>query len=159
MAEQANLITDVAGIRVGNAIDARVATGVTVILLDAPNVASGVVRGGAPGGRDTALLEPEMTVPGVDAVVLSGGSLFGLDAAGGVVNCLRERGIGFKIGSATIPVASQAITFDLLNGGDKSWGRKPPYWDLGWAAAETASAITLSTGHAGRRLWRDDRHS
>lgn len=149
MAEQANLITDVAGIRVGNAIDARVATGVTVILLDAPNVASGVVRGGAPGGRDTALLEPEMTVPGVDAVVLSGGSLFGLDAAGGVVNCLRERGIGFKIGSATIPVASQAITFDLLNGGDKNWGRKPPYWDLGWAAAETASPSHFQLGTQG----------
>jgi D-aminopeptidase len=149
MAERANLITDVPGVRVGNAIDARIATGVTVILLDAPNVASGVVRGGAPGGRDTALLEPEMTVPGVDAVVLSGGSLFGLDAAGGVVNCLRERGIGFNIGSAIIPVASQAITFDLLNGGDKDWGRKPPYWDLGWAATEAASTERFPLGSQG----------
>ena len=149
MAERANLITDVPGVRVGNAIDARIATGVTVILLDAPNVASGVVRGGAPGGRDTALLEPEMTVPGVDAVVLSGGSLFGLDAAGGVVNCLRERGIGFNIGSAIIPVASQAITFDLLNGGDKNWGRKPPYWDLGWAATEAASTERFPLGTQG----------
>jgi D-aminopeptidase len=149
MAEQQNLIIDVRGIRVGNAVDARVATGVTVILLDEPNVASGVVRGGAPGGRDTALLEPEMTVPGVNAVVLSGGSLFGLDAAGGVINCLRERGIGFKIGNATIPVATQAITFDLLNGGDKNWGRRPPYWDLGWAATETASAAPFPLGTHG----------
>jgi D-aminopeptidase len=149
MAERANLITDVAGVRVGNATDVRVATGVTVILLDAPSVASGVVRGGAPGGRDTALLEPEMTAPGVDAVVLSGGSLFGLDAAGGVVNCLRERGVGFKIGSAIIPVASQAITFDLMNGGDKDWGRKPPYWDLGWAATEAASNARFPLGTQG----------
>ena len=82
-------------------------------------------------------------------MVLSGGSLFGLDAAGGVVNYLREQGIGFKIGAATIPVASQAITFDLLNGGDKNWGRKPPYWDLGWAAAETASAGAFPLGTQG----------
>lgn len=149
MAERANLITDVPGVRVGNAVDARVATGVTVILLDAPNVASGVVRGGAPGGRDTALLEPEMAVPGVDAVVLSGGSLFGLDAAGGVVNYLRQQGIGIKIGNAAIPIASQAITFDLMNGGDKSWGRKPPYWDLGWEAAERASAGAFPLGTQG----------
>lgn len=149
MTEPANLIIDMPGIRVGNAVDARVATGVTVILLDTPNVASGVVRGGAPGGRDIALLEPEMTMPGVDAVVLSGGSLFGLDAAGGVVNFLREQGIGFNIGSAKIPVASQAITFDLLNGGDKNWGRKPPYWDLGWEAAERASAGAFPLGTQG----------
>ena len=149
MAERANLITDVPGVRVGNAVDTRVASGVTVILLDAPNVASGVVRGGAPGGRDTALLEPEMVVPGVDAVVLSGGSLFGLDAAGGVVNCLRERGIGFRIGNATIPIAAQAITFDLMNGGDKSWGRKPPYWELGWEATERASTEAFLLGTHG----------
>ncbi|MFM9845607.1 MAG: P1 family peptidase [Hyphomicrobiaceae bacterium] len=149
MAKRANLITDVPGVRVGNAIDARVATGVTVILLDAPNVASGVVRGGAPGGRDTALLEPEMTMPGIDAVVLSGGSLFGLDAAGGVVNCLREQGIGFKIGNATVPIAVQAITFDLMNGGDKSWGRKPPYWDLGWEATKRASTEEFPLGTQG----------
>lgn len=149
MAEQQNLIIDVPGIRVGNAVDSRVATGVTVILLDEPNVASGVVRGGAPGGRDTALLEPEMTVPGVNAIVLSGGSLFGLDAAGGVINCLRERGVGFKIGNATIPVAVQAITFDLLNGGDKNWGRKPPYWDLGWAATKVASTGPFQLGTQG----------
>jgi D-aminopeptidase len=90
-----------------------------------------------------------MTIPGVDAVVLSGGSLFGLDAAGGVVNCLRRRGVGFKIGSATIPVATQAITFDLLNGGDKDWGRMPPYWELGWRAAEQATTGAFPLGTVG----------
>jgi D-aminopeptidase len=149
MTETANLITDVAGIRVGNAADALVASGVTVILVDAPNVASGVTRGGAPGSRDTTLLEPEMTAPGVDAVVLSGGSLFGLDAAGGVVNYLRGRGIGLAIGSARVPIAAQAITFDLLNGGNKDWGRSPPYWELGWQAAEQATAGRFALGTAG----------
>ena len=77
-----NLITDVPGIAVGHAQDMRVASGVTAVLVEGDSVASGVVRGGAPGGRDTGLLEPEMSAQGVDAVVLSGGSLFGLDAAG-----------------------------------------------------------------------------
>ena len=95
-----NLITDVAGVRVGNAEDARVATGVTSIVFDTPNVASGVIGGGAPGTRDTTLLEPEMTVTGIDAVLLSGGSLFGLDAAGGAVSFLREQGRGMRIGTA-----------------------------------------------------------
>ncbi len=135
-----NLITDVAGLRVGHADDANLASGVTTILVEAPNVASVVVRGGAPGGRDTGLLEPEMTVQGVDAVVLSGGSAFGLDAAGGVMAWLREAGIGLAVGPAIVPIVVQAITFDLLNGGAKDWGRKPPYWDLGWRAADAATA-------------------
>jgi L-aminopeptidase/D-esterase-like protein len=149
MAEPLNLITDVAGIRVGNAHDARVASGVTAILVEAPNVASGVTRGGAPGSRDTTFLEPEMTAQGVDAVVLSGGSLYGLDAAGGVVNFLRARGVGLAIGSIRVPLVSQAIVFDLLNGGDKDWGRSPPYWDLGWQAAESASAASFPLGTVG----------
>lgn len=149
MAKPLNLITDVSGIRVGNTADAAVASGVTVILIEAPNVASGVTRGGAPGSRDAALLEPEMTVRGVDAVVLSGGSLFGLDAAGGVVNFLRARGIGLKIGTTNIPVAVQAITFDLMNGGDKDWGRAPPYWEMGWVAAERATPDPFPLGTTG----------
>lgn len=147
-----NLICDVAGIRVGNAEDHRVVSGVTVALIDGGSVASVTVRGGAPGGRDVGLLEPEMTVPGVDAIVLAGGSLFGLDAAGGVVNALRARGVGLRIGSAHIPIASQAITFDLMNGGDKDWGRMPPYWELGWQAAERASADAFALGSAGGGL-------
>jgi D-aminopeptidase len=144
-----NLITDVTGIRVGSAHDALVLSGVTVALFDGPVVASGVVRGGAPGSRDIALLEPEMSIESIDAVVLSGGSLFGLDAAGGVVNYLRSRGVGGRIGSALIPIAVQAITFDLLNGGDKVWGRMPPYWELGWQAAERAAAGRFPLGSVG----------
>jgi L-aminopeptidase/D-esterase-like protein len=149
MQERLNLIVDVPGIRVGNAEDAKVASGVTVILVEAPNVASGVTRGGAPGSRDTSLLEPEMTMQSVDAVVLSGGSLFGLDAAGGVIGYLRDQGVGFRIGTAVIPVAAQAITFDLLNGGNKDWGRMPPYWDLGWQSAEKATAGPFALGTVG----------
>lgn len=144
-----NLITDIGGLRVGHAHDTRVASGVTVIVVDADNVASCVTRGGAPGSRDTTLLEPEMTARGVNAIVLSGGSLFGLDAAGGVVGYLRDKGVGLRIGSINVPLAAQAITFDLLNGGDKNWGRMPPYWEMGWQAAEHATAEAFPLGSVG----------
>ena len=144
-----NLITDVHGVRVGHAQDARLASGVTAILLEQPNVASVVIRGGAPGGRDTALLDPEMTVQGIDAAVLSGGSAFGLDAAGGVMGYLRERGIGLAVGSASVPIVTQAICFDLVNGGDKNWGRMPPYWEFGLQAAAAASDRQFALGTAG----------
>ena len=144
-----NLITDIPGIRVGNAHDARAASGVTAILFDIEVAASVVIRGGAPGGRDTALLEPEMTVASVNAIALSGGSLFGLDAAGGAVNYLRGQGVGMRIGAANIPIVAQAIIFDLLNGGDKDWGRRPPYWELGWQAAEGARGGAFELGTVG----------
>ena len=147
-----NLITDVPGVRVGNAEDAKAVTGVTAALFDDPVVASGVTRGGAPGSRDTTLLEPEMSVQGIDGVVLSGGSLFGLDAAGGVVSYLRTKNVGVRVGPLRIPVAVQAITFDLLNGGDKEWGRMPPYWELGWRAAESASGGVFALGSVGGGL-------
>jgi len=149
MSTRHNLITDVPGIRVGDAHDPRIATGVTAIVLDVANVASGVTRGGAPGTRDTTLLEPEMTATGIDAVLLTGGSLFGLDAAGGAVSYLRGQGRGLRIGTVNIPVAVQAITFDLLNGGDKGWGRIPPYWELGWQATAMAAAGAFALGTAG----------
>lgn len=144
-----NLITDIEGLRVGHAEDPAIASGVTAIIIDVENVASAVTRGGAPGSRDTALLEPEMSAVGVNAVILSGGSLFGLDAAGGVIGHLREQGAGVRIGSINIPIAVQAITFDLLNGGNKEWGRKPPYWDLGWQAAERATTGDFALGSVG----------
>ncbi len=144
-----NLIIDVPGIQVGQAHEAGLASGVTAILCAQPNVASCVVHGGAPGGRDTGLLEPEMTVPGVDAVVLSGGSAFGLDAAGGVMAWLAEAGIGLNAGAAVVPIVAQAICFDLLNGGNKHWGRKPPYWDLGFQAAVVASDGRFELGTVG----------
>lgn len=143
-----NLITDVRGVRVGNAEDARLASGVTVIAFDEPAVASVSTRGGAPGARDTALLDPSMTVEAVNAIVLSGGSAFGLDAAGGVQAALRAMGVGFQIGGMRVPIVPQAIVFDLLNGGDKDWGDKPPYWDLGRAAAERLGK-TFALGTAG----------
>jgi L-aminopeptidase/D-esterase-like protein len=144
-----NLITDIDGLRVGHAHDATLASGVTAIIIDTENVASAVTRGGAPGSRDTTLLEPEMTAQGVNAVILSGGSLYGIDAAGGVCNFLRGTGLGLRIGPVIIPVAVQAITFDLINGGNKDWGRMPPYWDLGWQAAERATDGDFALGTVG----------
>ena len=150
MAPRRNLLTDVPGLRVGHADDLRLGSGVTAVLFDRPAVASIAIHGGAPGVRDTALLEPEMTVPGVDALVLSGGSAFGLDAMGGVQALLREQGQGFRVGSALVPIVPGAILFDLLNGADKAWGRMPPYWDLGYAAAQAAAEVfTLGSVGAG----------
>jgi L-aminopeptidase/D-esterase-like protein len=145
-----NLITDVAGLRVGNAHDPAVASGVTAILFDEPAVASYAVNGGAPGTRDTDLLEPDKVVPGINAIVLSGGSAFGLDAASGVQAFLREQGIGFGVGSALVPLVPQAVTFDLLNGGNKDWDRYPPYRELGYEAAKAASSdFALGTAGGG----------
>jgi L-aminopeptidase/D-esterase-like protein len=145
-----NLITDVPGLRVGHADDQKLASGVTAILFDAPAVASADVRGGAPGTRELALLEPEQTVERVDAIVLSGGSAFGLDAASGVQAWLREQGRGFAVGPALVPIVPAAILFDLNNGGDKDWGRFAPYRELGHAAALAATRdFALGTHGAG----------
>jgi D-aminopeptidase len=144
----ANLITDVDGVRVGSADDARLASGVTVVLFDEPAVASVAINGGAPALRDAALLEPEMTVERVDGFVLSGGSAFGLDAAGGAMAYLAEIGRGFEHRGVRVPIVPGASLFDLLNGGHKDWGRKPPYWDLGLKAASTA-AVSFALGAAG----------
>lgn len=146
-----NLLTDVPGLLVGHAQDDALASGVTCVVFDRPAVASIAIHGGAPGVRDTALLEPDMTVAGIDALVLSGGSAFGLDAMGGVQAVLRGRGRGFRIGAAVVPIVPGAILFDLLNGGDKAWGRRPPYWELGHAAAEAASA-SFALGSVGAGL-------
>ncbi len=138
-----NLITDVPGVTVGNAHDARAATGVTVAVFDRSCVASVATLGGAPGDRAVTLLEPEMTRGVIDAVVLSGGSLYGLDAAGGVSAVLCKEGKGATFGGIVLPVAVQAILFDLMNGGEKDWitepiTHRPPYWDLGRDAALAA---------------------
>src|SRR6516165_10139743 len=143
--EMKNLITDVAGIMVGNADDARIASGVTAILFEEPAVASVDVRGGAPATRETDLLEPHRSVERIDAVVLSGGSAFGLDAGSGVHAYLHERGRGFPIGDVRVPIVCAASLFDLLNGGDKAWGRFSPYRDLGYAAASAGRTFELGT--------------
>ena len=145
-----NLITDVAGIRVGHAEDMRLGSGTTAIVFDQPAVGSLDLRGGAPGTRETALLDPTQTIEGIDAITLSGGSAFGLDAATGVQAWLREQGRGFSVGPARVPIVPAAILFDLNNGGDKDWGRYPPYRELGYAAAATAGAdFSLGTVGAG----------
>ena len=125
MSQLRNLITDVPGVLVGNAQDVRLASGATAIVFEAPAVGSIDVRGGGPGTRETALLDPAQTVQGIDAIALSGGSAFGLDAASGVQAWLREQGRGFAVRSARVPIVPGAILFDLLNGGDKDWGRYP----------------------------------
>ena len=135
-----NLITDVAGLKVGHAEDSALGSGTSVIVFDEPAVASVDVRGGGPGTRETELLNPAQTVPGIDAIVASGGSAFGLDAASGVQAWLREQGRGFQVREARVPIVPAAILFDLLSGGDKNWARYPPYRDLGYEAAKSASA-------------------
>jgi D-aminopeptidase len=133
-----NLITDVPGVRVGNAQNAQLASGVTVVLFDEPAIASIDVRGGGPGTRETDLLDPQMAVPRIDAITLSGGSAYGLDAASGAQAYLREQGRGYQVGAARVAIVPGAILFDLLNGGDKDWGRYPPYRELAYAAAANA---------------------
>jgi D-aminopeptidase len=135
-----NLITDVPGLKVGHAEDMRLGSGATAVIFDQPAVGSVDVRGGAPGTRESALLDPAQTVEGIDAIALSGGSAFGLDAASGVQAWLKEQGRGFAVGPARVPIVPAAIVFDLNNGGDKNWGRFPPYRDLGYAAAAAATA-------------------
>jgi L-aminopeptidase/D-esterase-like protein len=145
-----NLITDVAGLRVGQAEDARVRTGVTVLLADEPARAVCDVRGGAPSARDTAGLDLVSLVEAVDAITLSGGSAFGNDAPAGVTAFLRTQGRGFEIapGAPRVPIVPGAILFDLANGGDKDWGEEPPYRALGRKAAENASP-DFALGNAG----------
>ncbi len=144
-----NTIADVAGLRVGNAEDAALRSGCTVVVGDRPFVAGVSVMGGAPGTRETDLLAPERLVQEVDALVLSGGSAFGLDACSGVTDGLRAAGRGFRVGPALVPLVPGAILFDLLNGGDKDW-LENPYRALGRAAFESASAnFDLGTVGAG----------
>ncbi len=134
-----NLLTDIAGVRVGHADDAALASGVTAVIFDKPAVAAMDVRGGGPGIREGALLDLANTVERIDAIALAGGSAFGLEAGGGVQAWLAEQGRGFRIREAVIPIVPGAICFDLLNGGNKDWGRFAPYRDFGYSAAAAAS--------------------
>ncbi len=142
-----NLITDVPGLRVGNASDDAIKTGTTVLMGDAPFTAGVHVMGGAPGTRETDLLAPDKTVEQVDALVLSGGSAFGLDAASGVADALRLAGRGFAVGDQRVPIVPGAILFDLLNGGEKDWAENP-YKRLGAEAFHNAST-TFDLGTVG----------
>ena len=144
-----NSLTDVAGLRVGQATDAALKSGVSIVCGAAPFTASYAVMGGAPGTRETDLLEPDKSAPGVDAIVLSGGSAFGLDAATGVVAALREMGRGFEVGPVRVPIVPAAIIFDLLTGGAKDWAESP-YPALGRAAmADLSDSVEIGSTGAG----------
>jgi L-aminopeptidase/D-esterase-like protein len=148
-----NRITDVPGLAVGNAEDLAALTGVTVIVPQTSTVAAVDVRGGAPGTRETDALAPENLVDAVDAIVLAGGSVYGLDAAGAVVAALGAQGRGYRLANSTLvaPVVPAAILFDLANGGDKTWGAEPPYRRLGREALAAAGA-DFALGNAGAGL-------
>lgn len=143
-----NLITDVAGVLVGHADDAKIASGATAVIFEEPVVASADIRGGGPGTRELDLLDPVATVERIDGLALSGGSAFGLDAGAGLQAWLAERGRGFAVGPAHIPIVPGAILFDMFSGGDKNWGRYPPYRELGYAAAKHA-AMDFALGSVG----------
>lgn len=145
-----NLITDVPGILVGQAEDQAAITGVTVVLAEAPAVAAVDVRGGAPGSRETELLRPGNLVERVDAIVLSGGSAFGLDAASGVMEALAAQGRGFAVGEARVPIVPAAILFDLNFPGRRHWSGEPPHRRLGGdAVAQAGGEFALGNAGAG----------
>lgn len=147
-----NLITDVAGITVGQADSPAVRTGVTVIVPDKESTAAVDVRGGGPGTRETDALDAYNLVHAVDAIVLSGGSVYGLAAADGVCAWLGANNRGYSAmampGVPKSPIVPAAILFDLPNGGDKNWGLEPPYRALGIKAVQNASQ-TFALGTAG----------
>ncbi len=134
-----NLITDVSGVRVGNAQDENLKSGTTVLTANRPFTASCHVMGGAPGTRETDLLAPDKIVETVDALVLSGGSAFGLDACSGVVDRLRQKGRGYPAGRAHVPIVPGAVIFDLYTGSQAHWPQSP-YPALGAAAFDAAEA-------------------
>jgi L-aminopeptidase/D-esterase-like protein len=138
----------IAGVSIGHAEDSHIVTGTTVCLFDEPAIAAVHIMGASPGTRETELLNPEFTVSAVDALVLSGGSAFGLDAAGGVQAWLKEHDRGIELEPVRIPIAPCAILFDMRNEGDKEWGRYPPYRELGYAATDACSK-RVRLGRAG----------
>lgn len=142
-----NLITDVPGISVGHATDKKVETGVTVVRCqstdnNAAAIAAADIRGGAPGARETDVLAPENLVGRADAIVLTGGSVFGLAAADGVTSVLSNDNVGLRLAgqSPAIPIVPAAVLHDLSNDGDKNWGDTPPYRALGAEAVRAARA-------------------
>ena len=143
-----NGLCDVAGIAIGHAHDTHVRTGVTVILPDRPVCAAVDVRGGGPGTRETDLLDPRATVDRIDALVLAGGSAYGLEAASAVAAALGARGRGLVHHGHCVPIVPAAICFDLANGGDKAWGEAPPYAALGRRALDDAER-TAAVGSIG----------
>lgn len=151
-AKSKNLVTDVSGILVGNAEDKAARTGATVIVCPTPMVCAVDISGGGPGTRETDALAPENLVEAIDGIVLSGGSVYGLAAADGVVSQLGAAGSGFGLidlpGVPKSPIIPSAILYDLANGGDKNWGVTPPYHQLGQIALANAKT-DFALGNAG----------
>ncbi len=156
---QKNLITDVPGLKIGNRHSSTLRSGVTVILPDVSARGAADIRGGGPGTRETETMADWGTVNEVHAITLSGGSALGLDAATGVQSFLREKGIGFAVGKSRVPIVPQAILFDLGNGGDKDWGRHPPYRDMAYEAAAAASRDfalgSVGAGYGATIAWKE----
>jgi L-aminopeptidase/D-esterase-like protein len=140
-----NSILDISGIEIGHATDLDALTGCTVVLCRKGATGGVDVRGGAPGTRETDLLNPLNLVEKVHAIVLAGGSAFGLDAASGVMRYLEEQGIGFDTGAAKVPIVPAAILYDLALGSAKT----RPDADMGYRAAESASAESCPEGNVG----------
>jgi L-aminopeptidase/D-esterase-like protein len=138
-------ITDIEGIKVGHFTDSRRPTGCTVILCERGAVASVEVRGSAPGTRETDLLSPTNLIQEVHAILLTGGSAFGLDAATGVVRWLEERDAGFKTGNGVVPIVPAAVLYDL-NAGD---AKIRPDAAAGYAACQAATAGAVKEGSVG----------
>jgi len=143
--ESAGSITDVGRIRVGHCTDTRRPTGCTVVIFEDGAVAGVDVRGSAPGTRETDLLNPINMVQQVNAILLSGGSAFGLDAASGVARYLEERGSGFHMGPIVVPIVPAAVLFDLAVGDPKV----RPNADSGYAACRAASDSNVAEGNVG----------
>jgi L-aminopeptidase/D-esterase-like protein len=146
-----DLITDVPGLRVGHATSERHGTGTTVVVCDGLWPAAADVRGGGPGLREIEVMAPENLVPGVHAITLSGGSVFGLAAADGALVELSISGVGLDMrpGGPKVPIVPGAVLYDLNNPGDKDWGGEPPYRDLGRAAVRDARDGVFALGSVG----------
>lgn len=148
-----NDLTDITGISVGQSHDDRAGTGVTVILPDDPAITAVDVRGGGPGTRESDVFNPGGLVNHADAIVLSGGSVYGLAAGDGVCAALGANGKGFALmdmpGVPRSPIVPTAILYDLANGADKAWGDTPPYAHLGREAYQSASRDSVLQGRAG----------
>ncbi|MBT4489296.1 MAG: P1 family peptidase [Rhodospirillaceae bacterium] len=146
-----NLLTDVDGLTVGNAVDETAITGVTVVLPEGGALASADVRGGGPGTREIDLLDPTCRIDRVDGICLSGGSVHGIGAGDGVVRWLHGQGRGFSMGTQVLPIVPGAIIYDLGIGGETDWGRCPDYMQLARAACEDAST-DFALGNIGAGL-------
>ncbi len=144
-----NLLTDVPGLLVGHVADKTLRSGLTVVLPERRMACSVDVRGGGSGTRETDLLRPEASAKAVDAICLSGGSAFGLDAASGVMHWLAARKRGVDVRGHIVPIVPAAILFDLHNGGAKDWGTEPPYRRLGLQACDAAAGGTFPLGNVG----------